>query len=696
LKFWIALLAGAAMLPAQTPEVELRLGTAGGQTTFHLGERIPIELSFTSSVPGKHTLFGSSPDRFGFEARDETYEVTPADGAADPLADYYKGGFIGHGPIWQKQLSTTPVVVARDLNQWVRFDRAGRYRVRAISHRVRDVEVRSNEIEVELVNDPAWRAAQLADAEHVLRTTPQGGDSSVYEKWTAAAHQLWYLDTPESIRESARLLDGSAVQVEQLVRLGLLASGHRQLAIETMRQLLGDPAYSVSRMFLETFAQLESLNPADLRPQLEKVLERKQGAAKATSRNTWIQTADTVDAVPPSMRTAIANEFFDLSERDQTAVLQWEWSRVASPAMLPVLRKICDSMKAARPSEPSLSAAAMERLYELDPAEGRRRILAEMALPAPRLPFSTLSLLPDETLPDLDAQWIANLGNRNAARQEIEELIARYGSKSIEGQVKTFYQALDVEALTREGTVGDPPRSIATPACEPPLYAYFLRVDPPYGEKLLRQVMADRDYEFGRCWMKAIGETAHYYTNAQWERVAADALNDSTVMVKMDAVKALGQYGSPGSAAQIFDAFQYFHNWWKDKPSQLNEENRRLEWTFVQTIDGSSNWIPGDGDLAHAMALCITDACRRQMEQMRAYWTRPLVVSAGRSSDGSYSVWLMQYNERSLEAGRRRLLQIPAGTHIQLQSQGWPDETLNKWMDRMQRELENRGVTVVR
>ena len=702
MKPWIALLATALALAAQTPEVELRLSTLEGKTSFHLGETIALQLSFTSTAAGKYYIPRGSWDDKGPTFAESFRTVPNAPAAPRPANGRVMGG-IGTN----QELSAKPAVLPVDLNAWVRFDRAGHYRVRATSNRVKQgdpsrfmgtpVELESNEIEIELLDDPAWRTAQAAECVRVLQAVPRNGDTETHEERMAAAHQLGYLDTPESVRESARLFDGSDVQVDQVLRRGLLLSSRRPLAIEAMGQALVDPSHPIVPSFMETLASLESTTARQLTSRLAGAVERKRGSARAISRRTLIESSETADEVPAALRTEIANEFFDLPERDQTAVLSWEWSRVASPAMLPVLRKICDSMTATRSSEPSLAAAAMERLYELDPVDARRRILAEMALPSPRLPFLTLSLLPDETLPELESQWVTNLENRNGARNAIEELIARYGSKSIKAQVKSFYQALDVEMLTREGTVGDPPKRIASPACEPPLYAYFLRVDPPYGEKLLRQVMADRDSEFGRCWMTALGRTAPYYVSSEWERVAIDGLMDKTVLVKIDAVKALGKYGSPASKVALFDSFRYFHEWWKDKPAQMNDENRQLEWTYVQAINGASNWMASADDLSRAASLCISDSCRQQMEQTRAYWTNPpLAVSAGRSSDGSYSVWLMQYNERSLEAGRRRLLQIPSGTHIQLKTQGWPDEKLNQWMDQMQRELEDRGISVGR
>ena len=492
-----ALIGMAASLLAQTPDVELRLATAGKQTSFRLGEPIGLELAFTSSAAGKYSISGGGEDRMGMEAVREEFRASPAEGTADPLADYFRGGMAFSGLIWFRDLSAEPTVVKKDLNQWLRFTRPGHYRVRAISHRVsaehKPVAVESNEIAIDLLDDAAWRAAQLAEAVRVLRTVPKSGDSQVFQQRMAAARQLWYLDTPGSIRESARLLDGSDVQVEQLLRLGLMASTQRPLAIGTMEGLVTDPAQPVTAFFLETLAQAKAwseLPAADppaivdqLRGRLAGALEKKTGRAKAISLRTLLAAAKPTE-VSAAQRAEIAGLFFNLPDDLQNELLGWQWNRISGPAMLPVLRKIYDSAEGPGHLARGLAPSALARLYELDPELGRRLILAEMARPIPRFDASALSLLPDATLPAMEDTWMANLelGPGQVARREVEELIQRYATGRIVDRVKAFYARVDAETRARQGAVGDPPRRLATPACEPPLYAYFLRTDPPYGK----------------------------------------------------------------------------------------------------------------------------------------------------------------------------------------------------------------------
>ena len=734
-RFSIVLAGLCGALAAQAPDAQLRLAAAGGQSSFRLGEPIALELAFTSTAAGKYSIFGANSDRTGMENLQEEFRISPSPGTSDPLADYFQGVMVASGLGWVRELSAKPVVVHKDLNQWVRFERPGRYLVRAVSHRVsaggKPVELESNGIAIELVDDPSWRAAQAAEAARVLRTVPKSGESAVFQRRLAAARQLWYLDTPESIGESGRLLDGTDVQVDQLLLMGLMASSRRPLVIETMEQSMAGPAQPVSWAFLETLARLKAWTevpmgayPADaarqpawreaierryqrqtaiekeLRSRMAAALERKQGSAKALSLRTLLEAA-APDSIAASQRAEMAGLFFDLPPDLQSELLGYQWNRISGPAMIPVLRKIVGAVPDTIHPVSGPAAFALNRLYELDPAEGRGLILAEIARPFPRFGTSTLSLLPDATLPDMDEKLLANLelSPGRADQRTVEELIARYATAGILDRVKAFYARADAGTRARTEMVGNPPRRLAAPACEPPLYAYFLRTDPTYGEKLLRAVMAERSYEMGRCWMAAIGATARYFTNPQWEAVAVEGLRDATVIVKIDAVKALGQFGTPGAAAPLWEGFAYWHDWWKNQPTEINQENRQLERAYMQTLSQAHNWIATADALARAETLCITDGCRGEMEQNRRFWTQPLTVSVSQASDGSFYVSLLQYSMQSLAEGRRRLLQLPKSTELTWKQATWdnrPAPVLDSWVRQVQRELAERGVTVAR
>jgi hypothetical protein len=432
-------------------------------------------------------------------------------------------------------------------------------------------------------------------------------DNRTFEARAEAARRIWYLDTPDSVREAARLLGTADVQVSQILEAGLRGSRYRSEAAAAMTQLLRSADQPVTPAFLETLAALRSLSAAQLRSGLAGAIKQKQGSAKAISIKTLLDNMPP-EAVPAKLRAEIAGLFSELPAGQQSDLLNSQWKKIAGPEMIPALRQIYDKAPQTDSPWPSLMATAVERLHELDPDRTRTLLLEEMSRPSPRLPYKTLAILPDATLPAMDRILVEHLKHNLG----IEELIARYATSGILERMKTFYAKRNAEMRVR--TSANVP-NIASPACEPPLVAYFLRVDPVWGEHVLRGSLAERSYPMGRCWMSIVGKTASYYVSPEWEKVAIMALQDPAVVVKTDAVKALGRYGSAASAPAVRESFRYWHNWWKDRPAELNEENRRLEQVYLEAIVHARNRVIADSDLEKVRDLCITQECRAQAEQ---------------------------------------------------------------------------------
>src|ERR1700694_1205606 len=122
---------------------QLQVTTSGNQTTFHMGERIPLQLAFTGPENKRFEITNASYDRSGRMSYEE-FEVSPDRGWVDPLKTYFSRGHGGGGLSNSSSLSANPILVTFDLNEWVRFDQPGVYRVTVTSHRVSDLNVRGS------------------------------------------------------------------------------------------------------------------------------------------------------------------------------------------------------------------------------------------------------------------------------------------------------------------------------------------------------------------------------------------------------------------------------------------------------------------------------------------------------------------------------------------------------------------------
>ena len=92
-----------AQLPEETPtppidpKINFKVSVVGKRNEFHIGEIIPIKLSFSSRINNRHQVNEATYDRSG-RMNYERFAVTPADGAEDPLASYF-----ANGPLYERR-----------------------------------------------------------------------------------------------------------------------------------------------------------------------------------------------------------------------------------------------------------------------------------------------------------------------------------------------------------------------------------------------------------------------------------------------------------------------------------------------------------------------------------------------------------------------------------------------------------------
>jgi hypothetical protein len=115
------------------PNVALRVSIAGDRREFHIGETIPIQLSFSAAVENRYQVNEARYDRSG-RMEYERFSVSHVNGAVDPLAN--RPGGIGGGLTTYKFLSAEPWTITLNLNEWLRFTRPGEYELTVSSRRV--------------------------------------------------------------------------------------------------------------------------------------------------------------------------------------------------------------------------------------------------------------------------------------------------------------------------------------------------------------------------------------------------------------------------------------------------------------------------------------------------------------------------------------------------------------------------------
>src|SRR5215831_2088505 len=202
-------------LSAKNPDhFTFKLKLRDDKTQFHRGEKIHLELSFASSSPNSYFIDNAGYDRSGRLSMD-TFVIDRPDGATDPLYDYYHksiGGFMMGGLRGNPALGPKPEKIDYDLNEWLRFEKPGKYRLYVVSPRVnggkpyhagsKPLVAVSNIIEFEiLAADRNWEETTLNSAKALLNNPPKPDYYRAESERRAACRTLRFLGTDAAVKE---------------------------------------------------------------------------------------------------------------------------------------------------------------------------------------------------------------------------------------------------------------------------------------------------------------------------------------------------------------------------------------------------------------------------------------------------------------------------------------------------------------
>ena len=331
---------------AENPEgVALTVSLESGRRWFEMGEVVRLQLSFSSQIPDTYQLALMTYSRSG-RLNVDLATVTPAVGAVDPLEDYFGAGlfgFLGGGALPPPEvLGQEPVSASLVLNEHLRFNRPGRYRLFVVSNRVEPVDqyaglsVASNVIDLEILPaDASWQQRLTAEAVAALRND---GDTTELE---AACRVLRFVGTAEAV---IAILDHyplrAARSCQHEFSFGLIGAppSLRDYAAREMMLRLRDPHYPIRPRFLRDLAFLTYLTQhpdyavsagtplaawADRRSAYDRILEQcvedlanaitaKEGRALAISAMTL---DDFREVFPPGFGHALAARGESTTER---------------------------------------------------------------------------------------------------------------------------------------------------------------------------------------------------------------------------------------------------------------------------------------------------------------------------------------------------------------------------------------------
>ena len=233
----------------QCSTVTLQFHCLRRPAVFHLGETIQAELTFTGTSRICYSLSGAPGPRRSHFPLEETILSDPQTGTTDPASrnpTIWVGSVLGS--FWS---GAKPLIRKIDLNEWIQFQRPGRYTLRAVSQRITSCELKSNAEPIEILpSDNQWESVELARIVGVLASTT--GMTRLL-----AASELRYLGTHDAagalVHWYLRLAGGEA---NAELRQGILESEHSDIVQSGLEAAL-DSGQLLPYTIADTLAALE-------------------------------------------------------------------------------------------------------------------------------------------------------------------------------------------------------------------------------------------------------------------------------------------------------------------------------------------------------------------------------------------------------------------------------------------------------
>lgn len=709
--------AEAVKVFAQNGSPRLEISTSNNQSTFHLGERIPIKLSFTGPEDGSYAV-----DLTNTGIPSESYAVAPSSGWAPPLDVFYffslnAGSFSRGG----SALSSKAVIVDADLNESVRFDEPGVYTLTISSPRVGhtskeykdraypadSVPLTSNTLELRIITaTPEWQQATLSRIEQEL-AKPQESPYNPSPERRAAIEDLRYLASPEAIALLTASLRDESLDTIRPAYLGLvgLPRSRRDTALAALNHLIDDPSFPVSSSFIDAMAWLKTEPPvlvaldlggeqspsrldhkyvlptrqeyeafkAKQQTQIDAVWEivaaalpHKTGTARAITAQTLVANtpADATPNAQTQLGAALRASFPGLKDYEKTTLLNQYWDSINSRELLPQLKELAKQPVDRETNQfqvgpsGSLTAAALARWYEFEPESATLEVLRQLNTPTPALSAKDLYFLSGQTFPQFERLWVQGFakGNDITEYEPAASLLIHFGTGTVSRQ-----KAVNARTPSSDYACNRPAEALA----------YLVRFDPEEAKRLLSPSAGMPESQGFNCGIGSLDLIASQIgaptPDPMLKEAALVALRSPNTQNIRGGVDFLALYSDDDSTRKpILDLYLKWAERWSAHPEELAEdasreqrEDREFGQTLAIALLANHGWIPDEALRATVREHCIGKSICEHVDQL----LKPnFDVTVFEPSEFEIS----HFTSHSLKLFEAKIDQFPKGTTFNL------------------------------
>lgn len=678
---------------AEPAQPLLHLQTSTAQSVFHIGERIPLTLTFSAAETNRYEITNSSSSRQGCMDH-EDFEVTPNKGWADPLATYYGNGCAGSFLSSLSLLTSKPTIVQLDLNEWIRFDQPGVYKLTVISRRASEpgsppnnLSLKSNSIELQIISATAdWQRSRLTAILQQLRANPARPGIPLPDR-TEAIADLRYLASAAALQELAANLREDIPDMMYPAAFGLIGApdSMHATASNAMGKQIEDPSFPVCSFFLYSLPFLQAApdtSAAALQEERERLssaawqevysgLPRKDGRARAVTVQTLLDNKprSLAPELVRQLSSVLVSSFVNLSQEQQAHELENNWDLLRSDAMLGALQTLARLPLKNPGSNLSdiytlrgLKSAALQRWYELDPEGARREIMIQIGSSSPSLTAAAISFLPKQSFPEFESTWADALLDTDDYEPEavLASLLAHFGSGTASALVAGKLDA-------KVGEWACAPQAAA--------FGYLVEFDPESARPFLQRAIDARGPGKTGCNHSLFQDVAAYTSSPVLSEAALKTLDDPDRQVTMDALIYLAGFGKPEAKQSIWEHYLKWSETWAGKGDVLeqrkpgdmtgNWQEIGLGENLARALIAGQGWLADPALISAVLQRCAGEQMCIQLQQIAATAGPPYNVTLYRSGENQ-NYQIAQYTEKSLDLLEEKLQQYPKGTHFTL------------------------------
>lgn len=637
---WI-LAANLAFSQNTEDALKFRLSLKDGKTVCRIGEPVELILSYTSTKPDYVVESVYSP-------RFDDVIISPTDGIYDWL--YRVNRLYSYDDVIASQkLSQIPVNVEITVNNLVRFDKPGKYKVKVISRRVRKstkefpygfhpIPVLSNEIEFE------------------MKDMSEGEEQAEVKRISALMDSAKTLPQYQTFQRELNYLTGDASTIEKVNRFlhppvyggvswldsgtGLNIARNKKLAIKLLEDVFHDPNQEVSRYLIGEIIGLRVLMEDEAQPsqaeepqelwkerdprfsELNKFYyaELFDSLPKRTGRSQLMAAYTIVSSMPKdaisdtnynTAKALLLEKFDDLKYYEQSDLLNYHWDKIKSSLLIPYLDKILSS-KEPLPNW-SNRENALKRLIELDEKRARPFVMNEIRESNSSIRPDILVMLSDEYLPDVDDALLEQIQKMAATKdyriQQKAMLVSRYATKKIYQPLLDIYKKY--ESTWSDETCGR-------------LLRYFARINDketiPLIEERIAKSKFDKSgsYLFYNMTRFEAGGKLIPITKGMQQLLQKRLESDDFSLAEM-ASAYLSEFPNQKNRKLIQKRYDRWLKEWGGRGTELDnpkadntiKNQAQLQIALLRALIWTKSWKLSDNEIYNLKISCLTQACRQ-------------------------------------------------------------------------------------